>query len=240
MGEFHNNRNRHRYVTLAVAGMTVSIIYQSLMGLAILPQTWSYAFIGLQYTPWRLFLLMNGSIIGVAWAVMMFLPESPKFLLAIDRHEEALRVLHQVHRWNRCATAFPVVQVTLHEIGVAEQTGAGLRGVRSPAGMLRLMWAQTWPLFRAPYVGRMLMLFYVSFSLFVVSHGLYLWLPQILDMYYPNMDEPLTICDAIELALSTDGEKRLKYGRMKCMHGVGYLIVRHSYRFQNGCNQRRH
>lgn len=197
MGEFHNDRNRSRYVTLAVTGMTISISYQSLLALAILPQDWSVAALGLQYKPWRLFLLLNGLIIGVACAVMFALPESPKFLLATGRPAEALQVLRQVYRWNagNGADAFAVQSIRLDEAG-----GSNLRDARTPMAMVRLMWAQTWPLFRPPHVARLLMLFYVVFAMFLVAHGVYLWLPQILDLYYERMDEAITLCGAIALA----------------------------------------
>lgn len=63
-----------------------------------------------------------------------------------------------------------------------------------------MVWKQTWPLFKPPYLSNILLLCYLTFVSFFVAHGVYMWYPQILTLYYQNMHLPVTICEAIALA----------------------------------------
>lgn len=100
MGEFHSDKTREKFLTLGAMGMTVSVLYQSLVGLVLLPMEWEFELLGIQYTPWRMYLLMSSVIMALAFTVMMYLPESPKFLLATGKNKEALDVLRTIYAIN--------------------------------------------------------------------------------------------------------------------------------------------
>lgn len=99
-------------------GMTVSVVYQSLVALVLLPMRWEYEFLGILYTPWRMYLLMSSVIMAIAFVVMMFLPESPKFLLAQGKDKEALEVLRTMYAIN---TGKPK-EVIFDALGLLDQT----------------------------------------------------------------------------------------------------------------------
>lgn len=101
LGEFHCNRNRSRYVTFAAMFMTVSVIYQALMGLFVMPIDWQMSVFGMNYRTWRLFILFSSMINALAFVIIAFLPESPKFVLTMGRPEEALEILKTVYRINK-------------------------------------------------------------------------------------------------------------------------------------------
>lgn len=101
LGEFHCNRNRSRYVTFAAMFMTVSVIYQALMGLFIMPIDWQMSVFGMAYRTWRLFIIFSSMINALAFVSVAFLPESPKFVLTMGRPAEALEILKTVYRINK-------------------------------------------------------------------------------------------------------------------------------------------
>lgn len=61
---------------------------------------WTYSLYFVEFKPWRLFLLC-GSVLNLWNAIVScFMPESPKFLVAQGRKEEALQVLSRVYAIN--------------------------------------------------------------------------------------------------------------------------------------------
>lgn len=73
---------------------------------------WSLPLYGgdLGFKSWRLFILVGALPAAFAGLALIWFPESPKFLLAIGRREEALRVLKDVYTINTGKTDFPVSQ----------------------------------------------------------------------------------------------------------------------------------
>lgn len=102
LSEFHCNANRTKYVTIAAMFMTLSVAYQGVMGLFIMPIDWEVTLFGgmMVYRPWRFFILLSSALSAVACVVLVFLPESPKFLLAMGKPDEALETLKMVYSWN--------------------------------------------------------------------------------------------------------------------------------------------
>lgn len=79
---------------------SVTAVYQPLMGLFVMPMSWKFEIFGLMYTPWRMYILVSSLINALALAAVIYLPESPKFLLTMGRNEEALDVLRRVYSVN--------------------------------------------------------------------------------------------------------------------------------------------
>lgn len=57
-------------------------------------------YLAITYKPWRLYFLMCG-VPGLGCGIFLsFLPESPKYLLGVNRPDEALEILKTMHRKN--------------------------------------------------------------------------------------------------------------------------------------------
>lgn len=80
--------------------MPGSTMYQGIMGVLILQSKWRFSFLGLIIGPWRVYLASCSFISAIAFVAITFLPESPKFLLAIGKSEEALATLRRIYRIN--------------------------------------------------------------------------------------------------------------------------------------------
>lgn len=93
LGEFHCIKNRAKYVTLAAMFMPLSIVYQPAMALFILPMSWEINIFGFAYGPWRMFVLTSSFVNLLAFLSISFLPESPKFMLAMAKPDQALDIL---------------------------------------------------------------------------------------------------------------------------------------------------
>lgn len=52
------------------------------------------------YKPWRLFPLVSSLLAAICLVLLIFLPESPKFLLITGRKAEALKILNNIYKVN--------------------------------------------------------------------------------------------------------------------------------------------
>lgn len=186
VGEFHvggGDRGRPVHLALLSSAMWTTALVQPLVAWAVLGGAMTGAEEGGGGTiaAWRVFILLGSGWSLMAAAVMFVLPESPKFLLAVGRPEEALRVLATMWRWNgsgsKCAPQFDVKRLAPLDATVAsgDNGGNGLANVRSVADVGRLMAAQLRPLLQRPYRADMLLCCAFAFGTFFVCHGWLVW-----------------------------------------------------------------
>lgn len=140
-------------------------------------------------------MLVTSLINVLAFLMLLYPPESPKFVLAMGNSDEAVKILSRVYQANGCGKKeeYPVKEIAPDSIG------SNLADCCSVQDVLKMIWKQTWPLFVPPYLGNMLMLCYLSFGLYGVAHGIFMWYPQMLALYHENMNLPITTCEAIHL-----------------------------------------
>lgn len=75
-------------------------ILLSLMAMLIIPMDWTWQLFTMDFKPWRLFLISISLLNLWNGIIFAFLPESPKFLLALNQPEKALQVLRQIYAFN--------------------------------------------------------------------------------------------------------------------------------------------
>lgn len=75
-------------------------ILMALLAMLILPLDWVWQIFNLDFKPWRLFLISISLLNLWNGIIFTFLPESPKFLLALNEQEKALQVLRQIYAFN--------------------------------------------------------------------------------------------------------------------------------------------
>uniref|UniRef100_A0A7G3AZJ8 Putative synaptic vesicle transporter svop n=1 Tax=Lutzomyia longipalpis TaxID=7200 RepID=A0A7G3AZJ8_LUTLO len=163
------------------------------MGWWLLPQTWSIEiYDGFFFRPWRLQLILH-TLPGLLAAVLFnLLPESPKFLVAQGRTEEALAVVKWIHMKNSGGK--------LAEMDVTELTSEA-SGIQHNGGCLKSMWNQTVPLFTYPYVVRFVVFCLIQFGIFYTCAGVGLWFPEIVNrILQVKTEESRTVCQMLDFA----------------------------------------
>lgn len=101
LGEFHGERTRARAVTIATMFMGLSLIYMSVMAMVVLP--WSFVMnVGgfIEFRSWRLYVQLTALVLLFAFVAAGFLPESPQYLLALGRQDEALAAVRFAYSMN--------------------------------------------------------------------------------------------------------------------------------------------
>lgn len=99
--------------------MTLAVLLMSLMSWAIIPMKWSFSMGFIVYTPWRFNIMCIGCISLLAFLILGFLPESPKFLLSLGKEEVAIDILKRIHRINNRASRANIVScMTYMHLGI--------------------------------------------------------------------------------------------------------------------------
>ncbi|XP_053303935.1 synaptic vesicle glycoprotein 2C [Spea bombifrons] len=98
-------------------------IYASAMAWAIIPHYgWSFSMgSAYQFHSWRVFVIVCALPCVSAVVALTFMPESPRFLLEIGKHDEAWMILKQIHDTNMRARGQPEKVFTVQRIKTPKQ-----------------------------------------------------------------------------------------------------------------------
>lgn len=80
--------------------MPACFVYLPLLAWLIIPMQWEWYLLGVKIPPWRLYLFCSSLLSCFNFICLCFLPESPKFLLSIDKKAETIAVLQRMYEIN--------------------------------------------------------------------------------------------------------------------------------------------
>lgn len=125
------------------------------------------------YPQWRLFLFVGSFLCGFSAFAFMFLPESPKFLLAIGEQEKCYRILRSIYDTNKSEVSenYPVKSIASLKL-----MGTSITNVQNTKEALRLVWSQTKELIHRPHLCILSLLCSAMFLLYFVCVGALVWL----------------------------------------------------------------
>lgn len=202
ISEVFNRQHRNRVILITGVFTAAGSLSQPLMAWAIIPKTihWTFFNGAVIINSWRLFLLIFALTPLVAGILCCFSVESPKFLFAQGRKEEAMRVLKIMYSVNTGLPpdTYPVKAISGEGILLTPSN-------ESNNDMSKVMknnpWTQVTGLFRKPYLCKALMVFTIQFGGLLAFNTIRLWLPQM--FYYiqeaRKADNFLTICGVLEM-----------------------------------------
>ncbi|XP_047026126.1 synaptic vesicle glycoprotein 2B-like [Helicoverpa zea] len=187
LGEMHANSKRAAAIAWSSAFISFSFIILPGLAWLIIPGKWSFTFAYMTIVPWRAFVWLWCAPGLVAAAILLFLPESPRYLLAAKGPDAALPVLAMMYAWNS-GTSADNFAVTKLITGSEEIKTGGFAGAVKNVGLMFRV-----PLLRCVFISHISM-----FAVFMVSSGLYVWVPDILNSILgSNANRSITICQII-------------------------------------------
>uniref|UniRef100_A0A182VPW3 Major facilitator superfamily (MFS) profile domain-containing protein n=1 Tax=Anopheles minimus TaxID=112268 RepID=A0A182VPW3_9DIPT len=214
LGEFFKTSNRTVVITYASVAVGLSAVFTASTGWYVLSFTWAIGIpeTVLVFKPWRLlfFVYTLPTMIGAIW--LMVLPESPKFYLSRGRESEAFAILLRLYLENHphaTVDDFPVKHIT-PEAGQKDRSTAP-KGYGGFWHVANSVWNQTVPLFQRPNVVNFTICCVVQFGLFVVSAGMGLWFPDIINRLTTSNVLDATVCEALDESMDADFEHELEY-----------------------------
>ncbi|CAB3248047.1 unnamed protein product [Arctia plantaginis] len=168
-----------------------------LLAWGILSLDFSVDFGAYFFRPWRLLVIVYAMFFLIASVFLFFVPESPKYLVAVGRNDEALNVVRGIYIKNKKKRPedFPIKDLDENYDSKKESFLTSLK-------------VQSLPLLKPPYLKWLLLNAFLLFGAYSVLSGLYSWIPDILNRLLIDDGEGQTACDAfqsISQAVDDDG-----------------------------------
>lgn len=202
LGEFNNLRHRDKMVTFGSSFVGIGTVVLPAISWLILPLEFYYplTMLNISYRPWRLLVVACALPYSVGAALLVFAPESPKFLNAVGRQADCLEVVKKIYSVNQRMPkeSFEVKSLVVENQSSKEEAGTGL------AALFRSMRAQTMPLFQKPLLPWTCLTCFVQFGIFATTNGFYVWFPTILNSLANHDGGDASICDILDAARAPD------------------------------------
>ncbi|NWU68263.1 SV2C protein, partial [Pterocles burchelli] len=168
-------------------------IYASAMAWAIIPHYgWSFSMgSAYQFHSWRVFVIVCALPCVSSVVALTFMPESPRFLLEVGKHDEAWMILKQIHDTNMRARGQPEKVFTVNRIKTPKQIDE-LIEIQSDTGtwyrrcFVRIrtelygIWLTFMRCFNYPVKDNTIKLTAVWFTLSFGYYGLSVWFPDVI------------------------------------------------------------
>lgn len=169
-----------------------------IFAMVIINEEWTFVVpvLNIQFHPWRLYMIVcaiPGLICGCGF---YFFPESPKFLMTVNRQKESLNILKMIFEINtgQPQESYPVAMIICETEDLPFEEKIGDIDRNKIKEFVNVMWKQTSPLFNKDYINNTCIICFLQFGLYSVSNGMALWLPDIINSItefmkeYPNED----------------------------------------------------
>lgn len=188
----------------------IACLFLPVMVFFVINQNWQFdiPLIGITYKPWRLFFIACSFPGLVALFMLIFLPESPKFVLGQGDEFGAYKILQEIHQMNafgKCNgfTEFEVFEIIEEPESIENRKRQLEYSQKSNFSFLANVWAQTIPLFRPPYLLATIILCGIQFSLYAISSGMFMFFADILNRMAINLKDisvpRMPMCEVINM-----------------------------------------
>ncbi|CAB3248050.1 unnamed protein product [Arctia plantaginis] len=181
-----------KYRDLALAVVTTIQILGSvlvpLLAWGILSLDFIVDFGAYLFRPWRLLVIVYAMLFLIASGLLAFGPESPRYLVAVGKNDEALKAVLAIFSGNtkKLPEDYPIKD--LNESFDSRTKDTFFTSLKT----------QSLPLLKPPYLKWLLLNAFLLFGVYSVLSGLFAWIPDILNRLLLEDDEGQTACDAFD------------------------------------------
>ncbi|XP_072473607.1 synaptic vesicle glycoprotein 2B isoform X1 [Notamacropus eugenii] len=191
--EFLSREKRGEHLSWLCMFWMIGGIYASAMAWTIIPHYgWGFS-MGTNYHfhSWRVFVIVCALPCMASMVALKFMPESPRFLLEMGKHDEAWMILKHVHDTNMRAKGAPEKVFTVSHIKTPKQMDEFIE-IQSSTGTWYQRWLvrftttfkQVWDnalyCVMGPYRMNTLILAVVWFTIALSYYGLIVWFPDMI------------------------------------------------------------
>ncbi|XP_059055489.1 synaptic vesicle glycoprotein 2B-like [Achroia grisella] len=189
---------KYRDITLSVTNalQIMGSGFVPLLAWGILPLDFRVDFGAYEFRSWRLLCIVYACFFFLCTFLLSFGPESPKYLVAQGKHDEALKVLQMMYAGNKGKSpdAFPIKRLKMPTEKQHEDIS-----------FMKSLKVQTLPLLKPPYYKWLALNGFLLFGLFASLNGLYMWVPDVLNRVFSGSGgNEMTACNIISQGVDKD------------------------------------
>ncbi|XP_042215295.1 synaptic vesicle glycoprotein 2B-like [Homarus americanus] len=199
VSEFQPPNKRGGALSTIATFWMVGNILVAVFGLVIIPSDIGFVSPNFSYNSWRIFLTVCALPSLIIAIVIIWLPESPMYLLLRGRHDETIAVLQKVYAQNnnKSPKKYPVTLINTSGLKIQADINQSLW--KSFVMAFYQTFRQTNALFGRSLLRVTIIMLLINFAIQFGYYGLWLWFPELfnrLEQYYDeHPNEEVSVCN---------------------------------------------
>lgn len=163
------------------------------------------------YNSWRIFLLICAIPSLLVAVFLIFLPESPKFLLTCGKSEEALEIFKKIYQINtgKDKSEYPIKHLILETPISVPTEPKKIKG--KYMNMLSDIWDNSKQLFQSPILRFTLISLTINFTFHIGYYGLMMWFPELFNRFdeysREHPGQSATVCEVTKFVVSSGSQQ---------------------------------
>lgn len=210
ISEFQPADRRGGALCIIASFWMVGNVLVAVFALAIIPFDIGFVTPSFSYNSWRIFLTLCALPSLITTIFMIWLPESPMYLLLKGQHNEAINVLQEMFTQNNLKSPRRYPVVLINTSGLRVQGNTNQDCWKSFIMTLSQTFHQTYALFGRSLFRITVIMLLINFSIQFGYYGLWLWFPELfnrLQQYYnEHPDDKVSVCSVIDFHGNSTGD----------------------------------
>ncbi|RVE43385.1 hypothetical protein evm_011970 [Chilo suppressalis] len=198
----------------------------AIVAIPVLPLKFHYyvPFLNIQFNSWRTLSLIFSTPCVLSAIGLLFLCESPKYLLSVGKDEKALKIMRTIFSINnnKSRDDYPVKCLVLDELTASH----------APKGFFSSVASQTIPLFKPPLLKNTVLLCAMMIIVLLCMQPYLVWFPYLINGFMTSVqrgEESLTICQRLRasqnMTETTVNDCSINEFALSMLSGMGFLLA---------------
>ncbi|XP_015373502.1 PREDICTED: synaptic vesicle glycoprotein 2B-like [Diuraphis noxia] len=197
LSEFYDKEHRDKIVLYAGGFSSFAFVLQPLVAYFLIPMDINFQFFNgsLIIDNWRVFLMTCSVMVFLAAFLVYSMDESPKFLMAVGRHKEALNVFRKIYSQN---TGNPpeLYPISILRSDISEEQSLKSMPSITVKKFIEKGWIQIKPFFLQPYLTPSSLTFLLLFMTMLTLNTFRLRLPNMYATIIAAKGDHTTVCES--------------------------------------------
>lgn len=211
--EFQPKSRRGSMLSFMAAFWSLGNIFVAGLAWLVIPSGIGFVTTYFVYNSWRVFLMICALPSFLVAALLLYLPESPKFVLSRGKPEKALGIFQWIYKVN---TGNPMAEYPVQGLIIDENLQQELEERTRPlkGDFKKMIWDvtnSTKQLFRNPVLKFTLVSITINFTFHIGYYGLMMWLPELFNRFdeytthFPG--EEASVCKVTDFVVNLEAHR---------------------------------